>query len=80
MPRKRKLPVYALADPARRENGNGTCVVASYQSSPETFFPFKIRAIKENEPDRLVIVALTYAEALKLARDFLSFAEGETEL
>lgn len=74
----RKQYVRALADPEHVTNPGGIAVVASYQSSPITDVPFKVRGIvsastMRRKTDLIVDVALTRAQAVKLCEDFASF-------
>lgn len=76
--RTRRPYVRALADPDHVTQPEGIAVVASYQSSPITDVPFKVRGIipgsqLRRKVDVIVDVALTRAQAAKLVSDFSSF-------
>ena len=79
MPRYQK-PINALPDPSRVNSDTGVAVVVSYQVTPVTNRPYKIKGVWETDKTmRQVIISLTKEEALQLEMS-LSRMRAEAEV
>lgn len=76
---RRRIDLDAIADDSRVAHGgsfDGVASVASYQMTPRTSRPIKIRGISRTaKTNRFVTIALTENEARKMISDVQSFLD-----